>query len=256
MIQKLFLFLCFYACFNCVAQAPGYMGKKLSFGYGFNFNPALSAYGQGFGSSLINTQNEFFGEYVVGKRIGFGASLKLYRSSYNNTRTIDYGSRTSGFEGAHPTGSYSIKARNVGVYFKFFRKAYVAPWGIYNVVGVTLNMFDCTYSPDEMYILNETYNVGLGYTYTYYNNFGPTRQSYLYPDLMFGRGRTRIFKNCIILDYGYNFNLLATSLTLIDALDSGFGASTFVDNYIDKTSHARIRGINRFNLFIKLGFLL
>jgi hypothetical protein len=256
----LFIVLSFTA-FSGRAQSPGYMGKKLVVGYGFYINPALSAVAYGFGNSIFNTQHEFFLEYVTSKKYMIGFSAKLYKSTYNNTAAVDLANLGNGYSGNsypfdnRPSGTYSISARNFQLYAKLFKSNYLAPWGKYFLFGLTLNQYDCEYDPYQMQLsLQETaYSNGISTTQTViYNNFGPLVQSYQYIDFMVGAGHSRIFANKIVLDYGYNLNAIATALVVLDAFNI---ETPDLFSYIKTTSTARVRGINRFNFFVKLGYL-
>ena len=269
-VKQILVLTAIFICSGIKAQAPGYMGKHMVVGYGFHINPAISAALIDFGTNVINTQHEFFIEAAVHKRVSLGLSLKLYRSTYNNTGNVDM-SMVYYSSGYIPTGSYqlssyssaynvrpegkiSIKARNFAFYLKIYRRAYVAPWGKYLQLGLTWNTRECTYDPYEMKVRTEVSS----YTSPYnsyilsYNSFGPTVQAYSYPDIMFGGGNSRILGKRIVLDYGYNLNLVAFTLTAIDAFD---GYEPGPEKYVRINTAMRVRGINRFNVFVKLGYL-
>jgi hypothetical protein len=247
-IKCLIVFFCFGVFLNTKAQSPGYMGKKTVAGYGFYFNPAFAAALFDYGTNIINTQHEFFIERAVKKRLSLGFSIKLYRTTYNNTgKLTDVGSNTP------PSGDYSIKARNYAFYLKLYRRQYVAPWGRYFLIGITYNKYASTYDPDKMSITQTTY-VPATRSYLNYelSDFGPTTQSFKYPDIMMGHGNSRIIANKFCIDYGYSLNLFAATVTILDAFDD---SNKELENYIQKTSAMRVRGINRFNFFVKIGYL-
>ncbi len=183
-------------------------------------------------------------------------SLKLYKSTYNNTSDVYLESAKSYFLTTDhtPQGHYDINAKNYAVTSKFFKRQYVAPWGKYFLLGLTYNTYTTKYSPDQMFVpMKVMSNTYLGnYNYIEFSDFGPTEKSFQYFDVMMGNGKNRIFLNRIVLDYGYNFNLIATTLTFIDVFE---GLNLNAADYIPKTSHMRVRGINRFNFFVKLGYL-
>jgi len=66
---------------NIKGQAPGYMGSKTTAGYGFYFNPAITAALIDYGTKIINTQHEFFIERVIKTRTSLGFSAKLYKTT-------------------------------------------------------------------------------------------------------------------------------------------------------------------------------
>lgn len=232
------------------------MGKKTIVGYGFYINPAFAAALYDYGTRIVNTQHEFFAERVLKKGVALGVSAKLYKSTYNNTNVVELGLRSRDYltEDRSPTGNYQLKARNYAFYFKLFKRYYVAPWGKYFLLGITVNKYKATYSSDKMFVpVKEYTNIYSGsYVSSEFNDFGPNEQLFQYVDFMIGNGNSRIFGNKFVLEYGYNLNVVAATLVFMDAFDNG---STTASNYIQKTSISRIRGINRFNFFLKVGYL-
>lgn len=243
------------------AQVPGYMGKKCVVGYGMYANPALAAYLVGYGKSPLNFMNEVYIEAAVAKKIALGAALRFYKTSYGNTRDVDVtdGIHSSSFSqyNSHPSGSTAIKGRDLYFYAKFFKRSYVAPWGRYFILGVAINNYTVKYNPDNMKVYVER---GTYYTNTeryFFSDFGAQTQKFHSADLMLGSGKSRVFANRIVIDYGYNINLLGLTLTVLDAPDDAISEdnTTYASEYIKTTSAARIRGINRFNLHFKIGYL-
>ena len=242
------------------AQNPGYMGKKVTAGYGFYFNPAFASVVGGYGNNPVNTLHEFFIERATSKKFVIGFSAKLYRYEYNNVDLVNvngyynyYSSQTED----HPEGSYKIKGRNFQLYGKFFMGKYVAPWGKYFMLGLSLNNYKTIYDPDYMkiQIMNQNYYYNQNYAsaVSYLSDFGPTVQSFQNVDICFGHGNSRILGNRIVLDYGYNFNFIAMTRILLFGLEDVQGYST--QEYIEKTSTKRVAAINRFNFYLKLGYL-
>ncbi len=255
-VFSILIIICSVTCF---AQTPGYMGKRFVVGYGINASPRLVASG---GKAGINLLHEGFIEFAMKKNVSVGFSAKFYNTMYANTRDVkvfDYSSSSIDQLNNNPTGFTSIKARNYALYFKFYKENYLAPWGKYFILGATLNTFESTYDPDNMYVSVSARDYSTyDYTNTYYSDFGSTTQSYKRFDIMIGNGRSRIIGNRVILDYGYTINLLALTATVFDAPDDNIGDSNYLSmsEYIEKTSAARIRGVNRFNVFLKVGVLL
>jgi hypothetical protein len=253
-MSKLFytvLLILFTAC--AFSQSPGYMGKRFVVGYGLYANPRLMPSGGGYG---INLLHEAYLEFAMKKSVSVGFSTRFYNGMYTNSRAVStngYGNQIDN----HPNGFTNIKGRNYALYFKFYKRNYVAPWGKYVLVGATINTFKTTYDPDNMYVNVSDYYNGQKQS-GYLSDFGPTTQSYSRFDIMFGRGRNRIIANRITLDYGYTVNIIGLSAALFDAEESGFLDSDYLNmsNYIEKTSAARVRSINKFNVFLKVGVLL
>lgn len=252
MIKLFYTVLLILSTACAFSQTPGYMGKRFVLGYGLYANPRLMPSGGGYGVNLLH---EAYLEFAMKKSVSVGFSARFYNGMYTNSRTVtlnnnSYGNQTEN----HPNGFTNIKGKNYALYFKFYKRNYVAPWGKYVLLGATLNTFKTTYDPDNMYVAGTNYYTGQ----PYFNDFGPTTQSYSRFDIMFGRGRNRIIANRVTLDYGYTINIIGLSAALFDAEESGFLDSDYLTmgNYIEKTSAARVRSINKFNVFLKVGVLL
>lgn len=238
------------------SQTPGYMGKRFVAGYGLYANPRLVESG---GSRGVNLLHEGYVEFAMKKTVSVGLSARFYRAIYTNKQNVnalDYSSSYNSQIDRSPNGFTNIKGRNYALYFKFYKRNYVAPWGKYFLLGATLNTFTTTYDPDNMYVTT-SYSYS-GQNYTYLSNFGLTTQSYKRFDIMFGNGRNRIIANRITLDYGYTINVIALTTAIFDAADTPIldAEELFMSNYIEKTSAARVRSVNKFNVFLKVGVLL
>ncbi len=253
LLYTIFLALSLSSAFS---QTPGYMGKRFVLGYGLYANPRLMASG---GSKGVNLLHEAYLEFAMKKTISVGFSARFYKAMYTNTRNVnalDYYASYSSQIDQSPNGFTNIKGRNYALYFKFYKRNYVAPWGKYVLLGATLNTFATTYDPDNMYVTTtNNYN---SQVYTYRSDFGPNGQSYKRFDIMFGNGRNRIIANRITLDYGYTINLIALTTAIFDAADDPIidADPAVMSNYIELTSAARMRSVNKFNLYLKVGVLL
>lgn len=252
LVYTVLLVLCTGYAFS---QTPGYMGKRFVLGYGLYANPRLVESG---GSRGVNLLHEAYLEFAMKKSISVGFSARFYNAMYTNTREVNalnyYSSYNTQIDRS-PRGFTTIKGRNYALYFKFYKRNYLAPWGKYVLLGATLNTFKSTYDPDNMYVTTSYYS---GQEYTYLSNFGPTTQSFKRFDIMFGNGRNRIIANRITLDYGYTINLIALTTAIFDASDDNVLDSDTpgMIDYIEATSAARVRSVNKFNLFLKVGVLL
>jgi hypothetical protein len=263
-LKKLFIVILSVIALNAVSQTPGYMGKRFSAGYGFYASPALLGSS---GLSALNMLHEGYVEFAVKKKFSMGLSARFYNAEYANNREVFVNAPQSNSSYSYqqidpnPSGATHIKGRNYLLYFKFFRNNYIAPWGKYFILGASLNTFTSSYDPTDMklrFSYNNYSSYGSVNTDTYFSNFGPTEQSYTRFDVMLGFGRCRVIANRITIDYGYNINLLAMGLTLFDAPDDNILDSDVLTDidYIERVSAARVRGVNRFNIFCKIGVLL
>lgn len=244
------------------AQNSGYMGKKMIAGYGFHMSPG---YFGTQGENIINKIHEGYVEYATSKRFVLGAATRFYKTIYANQRNVSifsiYGNYVPTQVNSNPQGYYNMKGANYLLYGKLFKSGYVAPWGRYFMFGATLNTFQANYDPSIMKVLvrEEAYGTfGTAKEY-YYSNFGLTHQSFVKFDLLIGFGRTRMIADRVVLDYGFNANAIALARVLFDVISdldrtSEEGLPPY--DYVAKTSASRVRALNRFNVFLRIGFLL
>lgn len=248
--------------FQGYSQVPGYMGKKVVAGYGFYFHPSFGNMLYEYSDRSFNTLHELFLEYTTGKKFMLGASLRFFKYTNNNIESVYAYDEGLTYNYAQvddsPEGTYTINGTNFMIYGKAFKKGYLAPWGKYFVFGLCFTRYKTTYDPTEMKVLFEqsTYNYNTN-TYDvdqfYYSDFGPTTQNYKGFDLFFGNGKSRIFANSIVLDYGYTINVIAMSRVFVSEII--YPEENYSYNYIENTSKSRVASVNRFNFYIKLGYL-
>lgn len=265
---RLFFTACIISfCFTKVVaqKTSGYMGKRFVTGYGLYASPGFVGSG---GETPLNILHEGWVEYATAKKFMVGFSARFYNAVYSNGRNIDatrsyYYSNANSYSSysqtfPSPAGTYDIKAKNYMLYGKVFSGNYLAPWGRYFMFGATFNTFKSTYDPSKMYVELQEYGSNYDYKIVRFSNFGPKEQSFSKFDISFGFGRSKIYGNRIVIDYGYNMNLFAMALVLFDAPDDNIlgNEELLPAEYIETTSAARIRGVNRFNFFCKVGVLL
>jgi hypothetical protein len=261
---------------NLIAQTPGYMGKRLVIGYGFHFSPAFigsngkgqSIIGRGnseSGVAAFNSLHQFFLEFAISKRVMVGASVSIYKTTYDNNKTLDVSAYQKNKDGSYsalayfgsPTGLYNIKGQNYALYAKLFRKSHLAPCGKYIMLGINIRRYTSSYDPNIMQL--EYQKNKIDYVYPAYSDFGRREQSFTRFDLLFGFGRTRILFHRVAIDYGINVNVYAFLASPFDATsdnDDLFNHRSVPGNYIETTSAWRTRGVNSMNAYLKVGILL
>lgn len=270
MKYKILILILFSSSLHIWAQAPGYMGKRMVLGYGFHFSPAIlganaqnqSIFGNGgsaeTGTMAFNALHEGYLEFATGYRFSVGLSCKFYKTAYDNPAYINtYKDVSFSASSDHPAGYYNITGLSICLYGKLYGKRYVAPWGRYIIFGPVINIRKTEYDPSVMYVKGFSYNNSYYSEETTFANFGPAKQSFTGFNLLFGWGRNRMIGNRITIDYGASVQVFSVFSLLFDAVGSDFSFSQKTEiNYIEKTSAQRVRGVNRFNAFVKLGFLL
>ena len=265
------IYILFFVLLNSFvfSQAPGHLGKRFSMGYGFHTSPSVfNANGQNqtiigkggsaeSGSPAFNAIHELNLEFAASSKWMTCFSVRYYKTVYDNAENI-YSSQYNGYTiGNQPTGYYNMRGLTYTLYFKYFGKRYVAPWGRYVMFGPTVNTVKTTYDPKIMYLDANKYNSSTGSKDTTLAPFGPNEQNFTGINLMMGVGRSRIYANRIILDYGFNIHVVSVLSSLFDVAEIRLGGTQITpSNYIESTVKQRIRGVNRFNLFLKVGFLL
>lgn len=237
------LFL-FFATGQLPAQNPGYMGKRFTAGYGIYASPGY--FGSG-GLTAVNLLHEGFIEAALTKSFSLVLSAKVYKGA--NKNELDANGYLNGISNV-PTGQIDIKERNYAFFLKFYTEGSIAPWGRYFLIGPSLQTFEVSYDPDDI-----TKWPADGY------GFGETRQNAMMGDVMFGNGRSRVITNRISIDYGYQVGVWgATSFLLSgdvfgDFFEVPWSLSHSLGTYNVKTGRVRVTEINRFNLYLKVGYL-
>jgi hypothetical protein len=253
-MNKIIIVLIFVVSyFTGSSQAPGYMGKRFTAGYGIYAGPGFVGSG---GLTPVNLSHEVFVEFAAKKKFSLGLSAKFYNAVTPNSEEAY--ATLAGFSVYHdlrdnPEGNTLLKGRNYTLYGKFFKRKYLAPWGKYFILGVALNTYTTIYDPDQVYIAYE--NVNSTYPYNrYFTDFGPTKQSFIKVDVMFGNGRSRIIADRIALDYGYSINIWSMTSNVFNILAENSSYSS-ADDYMGAIGAKRAKGVNAFNLFLKVGYL-
>ncbi len=216
------------------AQGPGYLGKKTAIGYGIEISPVLSDASNGLPINLIH---QLFYENAVKSTVAVGISFRYANTKYDNKAEV------TGL--GKPTSYYRISAFSFSPYFKFFSKKFVAPWGKYWMIGPVLNV---ALSKHDRYMYIPQTIIDHD---TLLMNFGPDKQLHNSFDVMVGIGKSRILKDKIVIDYGLNLQIIA----LISRLKTADYSKVSQEDYIKYTAINRVRGLNRFNVFLKLGYL-
>lgn len=271
-MNKFISYIFIFSTFIALAQAPGHLGKRFVLGYGAHFSPAITngnAHNKTIighlerevgsaetGSFAFNYTHEAYMEVALSTRFMLGFSGKFYKTTYDNAQSIDdyYNYNNHYRIDKNVEGYYSIKGTSLCLYGKLYSKRYVAPWGRYIIFGPVINLYRTSYDSTIMFqTLTDSYT----YDISKFSKFGELNQSFTGFNIVYGWGRSRIIAKRVILDYGISMQLFSVmSLFTEQILSSRFSKTVTSDNYIEKTSGIRIRGLNRFNAFVKVGFLI
>jgi hypothetical protein len=230
-MKKYLIILSFIFPLVAAAQVPGYMGKKLTVIYSNSFAPVLNTAmvnGKGNrGLFAFNDKSLLGVEYVRAKRRVIGLAAEYMRTGLSGSDYLRYSYPESSYYqitgsdtilSGQNTGTYFfgneafLPIRNTGLslYWKFFSKHYIAPWGKYQRIDIGImqywtkktDMGEFTYVTQQQYYNN---NNGTSNTVTRTVTTTATigdEIRYKAYKVGYGFGNQRIFNDKIIVDYG------------------------------------------------------
>lgn len=270
------LVLSFWHSTLIYSQTTDFKVKKFIIGYGFNISPAslnstknnmkmVGTRGSAQSGKLVfNALHEVFFDYLNSEKLVIGINIKYYKTAYDNQIMVNnlgkniYNSQSEGY----PNGSYLITGISYSIYAKYYKKNFDAKKRKYIMFGPVINQVFTSYNKNSMNL-----NAIVSSTVTNTNSdtlitdFGAEKQNFSNFNFIVGWGRTWIISEKIFLDFGFTsqiFSLITLPLDLEDSnaiSDSDINQQKLTTaNYIEKTYKKRIRGINRFNTFIKIGY--
>ncbi len=267
--KQIFLLVLISISVSFFAQSEGYMGKHFVVNYGIHLSPAIigasknnttllgsleNAGSAETGVITLNNLHELSLDYIKSNKWVIEFNAKYYKTAYDNSNPVN--AYTSNFNpnGNKPANYYSIRGLSYALIFKRYKSKYVAPWGRYIMFGPVVNTVKTSYD-EQMYVKGYS-NSGSNYS----NNvalydFGDKEQNFVGFNFIYGWGRSRVIKDKIVIDYGASlqvFSLLTLPADMIGLtpLDKPTNLS-----YMEDTYKIRVRGINRFNVFFKVGYL-
>lgn len=275
---RFFIFIFFTKSLFLLSQNSGFMGKKFVIGYGFNASPAifgatknnetligtnfLGSTGTADNDALVfNSAHEINVELVISPKWMICTNVKTYLTGFDNRVKLNEFVNTIQYNG-DIKGYYTIRGYNFGVYAKYFGSRYVAPWGRYMFFGPVINFSQSSYDPKIMNIkakIGQNYYNGSYYVNqtkdTLYSDFGPKNQTFKRFDIMLGWGRSRVISKKIVVDFGATMQAISLGLILFDGINISSNKYISRNDYIEKTEKSRVRSFNRFNVFLKIGYL-
>lgn len=275
----LYLFL-FVVPAVALAQTPGYMGKKLTVIYNNYFSPALQYpnYQGNTGVFSFNSRHSFGADYVRGRKRVIGLAVQFLRTRkefegrVDNSSVADYQYSYSVSSNGTVTetgkflvypfvqpggGDITISNTNFSLYWKFFGRKYIAPWGNYHRIDFIL----MNYRVKENFINGATYAIQ---DYYYYQATGNSQYKYRYETLpsptddksyfsfmfAYGIGKQRVLYDKIVVDLGAQLGLMFGAAGAQDRMSKGSGSQTFNANM-----QKRINNASWLNINIGLGYL-
>lgn len=259
-----------------LAQAPGYMGKKVTVIYNNYFSPALKYpnYRDNQGILSFNSRHSFGVDYVRARKRTIGLAVQFLRTRkvlegaapvsitdfqyfYNVSAS---GDTTLNFKAPFPVeavpngGDILISNRNISLYWKFFGSKYIAPWGNYHRIDfvymsykVKQNLVNsATYTIYDQYNMQATGNTNQQARVV---SVPPPNDDNTYSSFMFayGVGKQRILYDKVILDFGAQLGFMFSAA----GANGRMGGSELFNANMQK----RINNASWFNINIGIGYL-
>ncbi|MBC8047585.1 MAG: hypothetical protein H7Y00_12370 [Fimbriimonadaceae bacterium] len=238
---------------NLSAQAPGYMGKKLSVSYSPTLSVAFYDLGDDYRdipSVGINLRHDFEAEYVLGRGLSLSPGIKFIGTKMFQTQINDDGSsyEEAGFIGdvkIKSTG-FSLKLKN----YSFKKRGSIAPVGKYKSFELVLirskaetlrfyDYFDNGGSPT--YFIENTVE---DYNFEINKAFG----------VVFGGGSQNIYFDKLLIDTGWELGLVIPHLFTDTGANTG-GYAYSEEGFSDLVN-ARIAGTYFLNFTFGFGYLI
>lgn len=261
-----YLILFLFTAMITKAQVSGYMGKRFSIGYSNYFfiagiGPTANASAPS-GEVGINTTHCVNLEYTTRSRTNFCLSLQklttgmtprvITKETYDgvsgyNTVTYEYEPK--------PYTSMQISSFNVGLGFKFFQSGTLAPIGKYKKLELLILLNHLEYKKN-------------GFTYYDYNSpYGLKSAAIGTGDYQFNTfaisytlGRSRVFLNRVVLDYGIRFGVVPAGLWAVLNEDGDFFSESSYNTFIAEQhfkydTNTRLFRYQMVNFHLGLSFL-
>lgn len=252
---------------NTFAQVSGYLGKRAVVSYSNYFMFGFRGPGPNYGSAkdefsptLNNTHCLNF-EYAQKQRVNICASFQYLRTGIAYDRGQEIGIFASDYVDpyCYPgrtryKGDYFTPAKltslNFGLAYKLFNRGYIAPLGTYQKVEFLLLFETVTFDNKNFYVespVNWNYDDVLV-------NVGPEKYNYRNVVLSYSIGRSRIFYNRIVLDYGVRCGIAPSGIIPFVFSDYADTKST-MERHFRTEANRRIFRQQLFNFHLGIGFL-
>jgi len=252
MKKLILILLLLHATITSFSQAPGYMGKKLSFYYTqalfLSLQPKTytDSYGSGAGLKAgINLRQDFSMDYVVSKSVALGGSFKYITTKLANAFYFN-----DDPQNPFPTaflGDVKLRGPTFSIYVKNFnygKRGSIAPVGYYTkweimygkITGKSGDIVSPSQRPD-------------GYQYVNFEDLG-FKKSQGFFGILFSFGRQSLFFDRLFINTGGSVGFVPGGLQF-NIGDSYYGTE---DNYVEAV-HYRMLGYFLLNFNIGIGVL-
>lgn len=245
-----------------LAQAPGYLGKKFSVGYNFNFFPYMNFLVWGDHPDFITwaNKNEFSASVALGRKCSFSVSYAICNQEYlfeeGEVSVYD-----PSFGGYYYTSTFNpnpsmvpVKADFVDLRLKIFGKNFIAPIGFY--YQFKYGFFN--------YSLKDLSGKVKGYYYSnggnIYTDVKQDKPEYTGNRFSFGIGSTKsIGGGRMYFDAQVSYTLLYFGGDIEKMNTSNSNNSSYSSNlnyYVKENLNKGFRAYNRMEIVLGLGVLI
>ncbi|MFL5764228.1 MAG: hypothetical protein ACJ77K_09820 [Bacteroidia bacterium] len=147
MMRKQLVVIFWFCSLGIFAQVvpPGYLGKRLTVGYGVDLLPAVSpTAGNGDGGLGLNHSHYLNLEYGVRNRTNFCAYFRYFKTGLAGIGALNYSGINVTYE---PLSKLPMQfaSYDIGMALKFFHKGFYAPIGKYRKLGLMAMINKVTY---------------------------------------------------------------------------------------------------------------
>jgi hypothetical protein len=231
------------------AQAvPGYLGKRLTVGYGIDLWPSVSPTATG--DAGLNHSHSLNLEYGIRNRTNFCASFRYFKTGLAGVGELDYAGQVVTYNPLHKN-PMQLNSYDIGLAFKFFHKGYFAPVGKYRKLGLQMMINKVKYEntrflyrdPAEKY-----FTVGTGEISSF--NMAVTYEL----------GVERALSDKLTFDTGIRFAVVPGPIFQVLGdfwVDDGYGYDSYASfaSKVDKNTRDRLFLHELISVHLGIGFL-
>jgi hypothetical protein len=247
---------------NALAQAPGYLGKRLIVFYDLYTIPALTNYNENGNTGIfaLNTRHVFSVDWCTAYDQSIGISFHLTKSQFKFKRLMEYAYYDNGSETIitedvtfHNTKG-ELSAMALGLHTSLYFDQFIAPVGTYFKPEILLINFSTTFDGEEAK-KNATLETGFPVkTEMILKN----KESYYTMAIGGTIGTHYIFFDRLVFDIGFQFGYVFGGQILSEYIDmQGITPDQMTtENYIPVSATSRLMNEYFFNINAGLGILI
>lgn len=257
-MKKIFILFIFCLSYAGYSQVPGYMGKRVIVGYGFNFSGA-------FLSPTPNKTNDSSPSGLIGDEVPLLSSMSGFNMTHSlnidyvyksrkaisflvqYARTgVDYFYIRNYYYGGDETKPAILNSLGIGIGVKLFKRSNVAPYGPYVKWETMMFMNSVKYDKDGFIKRDPNTNIETKVS------LGPGKVDFQTLGVGFSFGQQRIWRDKFVFDRGLKFMVIPGGfLEQINSSDT-YGS---VQSGFESTGHTRLFRNQFINFHLGIGLL-